>query len=336
MSAEGPQGTGAGLPRLSRALLLPGPLPPHSHFGATLLRHVVVTGLRSALHRLGLPLIEPAPVRFVELRLYLETARLEAALGKAPAAAEALAALVDPAGRAPAGTGRARLAGAALAHRLRLRLRSAAQLPASKAPPGPPWEEFRRRLSELLPSLSDAFLADLLASLDRRRRRAADQPAPPCLGREAWRFRSGRLARLDRLGPPEPLLPSWAADPARAEAARAATSGLPLPPGHPLRGRFRELYRAALDELVPRYRRLADDAQHRGLIDDPTDAFFIPFDLAGDLAAANPPAWLPQAVAANRQEYLALQAKPSPPDTTPTTDHPTPTDPHLSPLHPLA
>ena len=76
------------LPRLSRALLFPGPLPPNSHFGVTLLRHVLATGLRSALHRLGLPLIPAAPVRIVGLRLYLDRDALADQLGDAPGAGE--------------------------------------------------------------------------------------------------------------------------------------------------------------------------------------------------------------------------------------------------------
>ena len=56
---------------LSRALLVPGPLPPSSHLGLTLLRHVAASGLRYALYHLGLPLPESPPVRFVRLRFAL-------------------------------------------------------------------------------------------------------------------------------------------------------------------------------------------------------------------------------------------------------------------------
>lgn len=301
----------AGVPRLSRSLLLPGALPPHTHFGATLLRHVVATGLRAALHRLGLPLIEAPPVRIVSLRLYLDRRSLDRQLAGAPGAAEAVAALLDPGGAAtdPAESGR--LAGAGLVHRLRIARRG--RLPPWPPLAGDPWGELRTGLSALLPALSDALLAELLASLARRRRRAAGRPQAPCLGREAWRFRAGRAARHDHLGPPEPLLPSWSADPEAARRASAGLGGQP-PPRHRLRGRFRERYRAALDVLAPRYRALAESATERGLLDDPSDAFFIPFDVAEDLTAERRPSWLAPAVAANRREYLACHSQPCPPD----------------------
>ncbi len=305
----------AGPPRLSRALLLPGPLAPHTHFGVTLLRHVVLTGLRSALHRLGLPLIRGAPVRIVDLRLYLDATALEEALGEAPGAAEAVAALVDPGGVAVPSPAGARLAGAASLHRLRLAFQPCPSRPAVARGGGePPWRRFRDGLSALLPPLNDALLAELLASLARRRARAGGRSPSPCLGREAWLLRAGRPARLDCLGPPEPMLPSWASRPELAETARAAEAGRPLPARHRLRGRFRELYRAVLDVLTPAYRRLAEEAARRGVLDDPADAFFLPLDVAEDLTAEGRPAWLAAAVAANRREYLALQGRPAPAD----------------------
>ena len=287
-------GPGGDLPRLSRALLLPGPLPPHSHFGVTLLRHVVATGLRSALHRLGLPLIPTAPVRIVGLRLYLDRDALGRQLAEAPpGSAEAINAMIDPAGAAEASPGSARLTGAGLIHRLRLR--RLPPLPRQAAGNDSPLEEFRRALSALLPPLSDAVLAELLAALKRRRDRAAGHRRAPCLGREAWRFHSGRRPTLQCLGPPEPLLASWAT----AEPPETAPVGDP-PPRHLYRGRFREQYRAALDLLAPRYRELARQATARGLLDDPTDAFFLPLDLADDLTADHRPDWLAPAVATNR------------------------------------
>lgn len=319
-------------PRLSRTLLLPGALPPHSHFGATLLRHVVATGLRSALHRLGLPLIEAPPVRIVSLRLYLDRQALERQLAGAPGAAEAVAALVDPGGAAGDPAERGRLAGAGLVHRPRLARQG--RLPALPPSAGDPWGELRTGLTALLPALSDALLAELLAALARRRRRAAGRPQLPCLGREAWRFCTGRAARHDHLGPPEPLLPSWSADPEAARRARDLVSG-PTPPRHRLRGRFRERYRAALDLLAPRYRALAESATERGLLDDPSDAFFIPFDVAGDLAAARRPSWLAPAVAANRHEYLASRSQPCPPDQIDPDSSPSGEQWALAPLTPL-
>ncbi len=306
---ETPPGNPAGdISRLSRALLFPGPLPPLSHFGVTLLRHVVATGLRSALHRLGLPLIPAAPVGILALRLYLDRDALRRELQGVPGAAEAIGALIDPAGVAESTPGGARLAGAGLLHRLRLRRPAALRPPAARS--DTPLDEFRRTLSALLPPLSDALLAELLSVLTRRRERAAGRSRPPCLGREAWRFRTGRPARLDCLGPPEPLLPSWAA----ADAPTAAAAAGEPAPRHRSRGRFREQYRAALDLLTPSYRRLAERAAASGLLDDPSDAFFLPLDLAEDLAAERRPDWLASAVAANRREYISHRSRPSPPD----------------------
>lgn len=296
----------ADLPRLSRSLLLPGPLPPNSHFGVTLLRHVVATGLRSSLHRLGLPLLPAAPVRIVQLRLYLDRQALQRELGAATGAAEAIGALLDPAGLAPQTPGGARLRGAGLLHRALL-WRSP-KPPSPAAQQGAPLARFRAALSALLPALSDGLLADLLASLARRRDRSAGQRRPPCLGREGWRFHAGHQALLERLGPPEPLLPSWAAG-----GVPAVPTG-ELPPRHRYRGRFREQYRAALDLLVPSYLRLARQATANGLLDEPDDAFFLPLDLADDLAAKRRPDWLAAAVATNRREYMACRTRPSPPE----------------------
>ena len=292
--------------KLSRTLLLPGPLPPHSHFGVTLLRHVVATGLRSALHRLGLPLIPAAPVRIVGLRLYLDRDALARELAGAAGANEAIGALIDPSGIAEPTPGGARLAGAGLLHRLRLRRPRPLRSPAGAE--DSPVAEFHATLSALLPALSDAILAELLSALARRRDRAAGRRRPPCLGRQAWRFQNGRRARFDCLGPPEPLLASWA-----AAAVPAAPVGDP-PPRHPYRGRFREQYRAALDLLTPSYRRLAEQATANGLLDDPSDAFFLPLDLAEDLTADHRPDWLEGAVASNRREYISHRTGPSPPD----------------------
>ncbi len=294
------------LPRLSRALLFPGPLPPHSHFGVTLLRHVVATGLRSALHRLGLPLIPAPPVRIVALRLYLDRDALVRELGDSPGAGEAVGTLIDPGGDTAPGPGGARLAGAGLFHRLRLG-RSAPLRPPTTGH-GSPLDEVRSTLSALLPALNDALLADLLGALKRRRDRAAGRRRPPCLGREAWRFLTGGRPSLTCLGPSEPLLASWAATPATAATAQDP------PPRHPYRGRFRERYRAALDLLTPVYRRLAEGAVDTGILDDASDAFFLPLDLIDDLAADRRPDWLASAVAANRREYMSHRSRPCPPD----------------------
>ena len=69
------------LPRLSRSLLTPGPQPPVSHFGLTLLRHVIATALRYSLYQLGMPVPDAPPIRILSLRLYLEATPLRALLG---------------------------------------------------------------------------------------------------------------------------------------------------------------------------------------------------------------------------------------------------------------
>lgn len=317
------------LPRLSRALLLPEPLPPLSHFGLTLLRHGVVTGLRYALYQLGLPLPEAPPVRLVRLRLYLEARPLLERLEGRPGGREVAAALLDPggAGGLPAAAGA--LVGAVRFHRWRLRwppLRRPLAGPAGRLPrpadrrsaadgkPGALWEAFRGELSALARPLGEALLADLVASLERRAARAAGREAPPGLSRQAWRLRTGRRARLDLFGPPDPLASSWAAEPERAARALAALAGEPVPPPHPLRGRFRLAWRAALDRLTPRYRALAEEAAARGLLREPEEAFFLPLDVASDLALPRQPRWLPEAVTRNRAEHRELLAAAEPAD----------------------
>ena len=71
-------------PGATNDLLLPGVQPPLSHFGATLLRHVVVTGLRYTLYHLGLPLPDKAPLRIDRLRLYFDTRALAGLLDETP------------------------------------------------------------------------------------------------------------------------------------------------------------------------------------------------------------------------------------------------------------
>jgi hypothetical protein len=301
-------------PSLSRALLTPGPLPPLSHLGVTLLRHAVGTGLRYALYHLGLPIPEAPPVRIVRLRLYLDGGKLAALLASAPGGEEVAAALIDPggAGVLPPGA----LAAAAAFHRLRLRLPRLAlsrrpALPAAAGSGAELFAAFRTELSRGLPRTSDALLADLLSALARRARRARGEAVPPAFSREASRLLAGRRADLHRLGPPDLLLPSWAAIPDQAPRARRPS---PLPPADPLRGRFREVYRALLDRLAPLYRALAAAAVAQGLLDAEEDAFFIPLDLAGDLAQERKPTWLAAAVRANRAEHEGARSTAAPPD----------------------
>ena len=317
-------------PSRSRALLTPGPLPPLSHLGATLLRHAVGSGLRYAFYLLGLPVPEAPPARIVRLRLYLDDVKLAALLGRAPGGEEVAAALADPGGSGSLPPVAHGLAAAAAFHRLRLRLprRSGARETRAAAGSGgldAPQvlaERFRAELSRGLPYTNEALLADLLAALARRKRRARGEEMPPVLSPTARRLLAGHRVDLHRFGPPDLLLPSWAETPDRAAAAvtavtaatQAALAASPLPAADPLRGRFRESYRILLDRLRPLYLAMAASAVTRGLLDSPEDAFFFPLDLADDLAQEQRPAWLDGAVRANRAEHEGLKRSPAPPE----------------------
>jgi hypothetical protein len=322
-----PDGHEASTPVASRALLTPGPLAPLSHLGVTLLRHVAATGLRYSLYQLGLPMPEAPPVRIVRLRLYLDEGKLGALLAGAPGGEAVAQALIDPggAGGIEDRGGQARRAARALAstlafHGARLRLvprrlprRLAAA--AAGAPPADALSAFETGVGRVLRATNDALLADLVAAIDRRARRARlgnDSAAPPAITPAAHRFLSDqapirRGADLARFGAPDPRAPSWGERPDLAMAARRALEGWPLPPVDPLRGRFRETYRAALTLLAPLVRALAEGAVARGLLDTPDDAFFLPFDLLGDLAGERRLAWMDTAVAANRAEHESLR-----------------------------
>jgi hypothetical protein len=310
---------------MSRALLTPGPLPPLSHLGVTLLRHAVGSGLRYALYLLGLPVPEAPPVRIVRLRLYLDDVKLAALLAEAPGGTEVAAALADPGGSGSLPSGARGLAAAAACHRFRLRLprpgvgRGRRGATASGGFPGVGSpeslaERFRAELSRGLPHTNEALLADLLAALARRRRRARGEEVPPVLSRTARRLLTGRRVDLHRFGPPDLLLPSWAETRERAAEARSPVASPPLPAADPLRGRFREAYRTLLDRLRPFYLATAASAVSRGLLESPEDAFFLPLDLAGDLVQEQRPAWLDGAVRANRAEHEALRRSPAPPE----------------------
>jgi hypothetical protein len=305
-------------PAFSRALLTPGPMPPLSHLGVTLLRHAVGTGLRYALYHLGLPVPASPPVRAIRLRLYLHGKDLRPLLADAPGGEEVLGALLEPEGEArlpaiPSGLG------AALAfHRVRLlRFRPPSHLPPvlrGDESAEEVWQLFRSTLSRLLPRVGDALLADLIAAINRRTARAAGEEAPPVLSRAAWNLRARGRAHLSLFGPSDLLTPSWARTPEKAEAACKALESQPLPGHDRYRGRFRESWRAALDRLAPIYDTFARQAADRGLLDTPEDAWFLPLDLAGDLTASERPPWLPTAVRSNRAEHDSLRRAAEPLD----------------------
>jgi len=305
-------------PVYSRALLLPGPLPPLSHFGVTLLRHAVGTGLRYALYHLGLPLPETPPVKIIRLRLYLDARELRSLLTSEPGGADVVAALLEPGefGSLPA-TARP-LAAALSFHRMRLLpFRVSSDRPAGltgKEPPEEIWRLFRERLSRVLNRTNDALLSDLISSIDRRTLRARGEDVPPVLSKGAWTLRTRGRGDLRRFGLPDPLAPCWADEPDLALEARHALKPHPLPGHDRYRGRFREAYRSALCHLAPLYRALAGSAAERGFVSEPDDAFFLPMDVAEDLAGAHKPAWIEDAVKANRAEHDSLRKAAEPLD----------------------
>src|SRR3954447_3511126 len=107
-------------PAYSRALLIPGPLPPLSHLGVTLLRHAAGTGLRYTLYHLGLPVPEVPPFRTIRLRLYLDARELRSLLTHTPGGEDVLAALLEPGGTGTSPQVIRPLSSALGFHRLRL------------------------------------------------------------------------------------------------------------------------------------------------------------------------------------------------------------------------
>jgi hypothetical protein len=275
-------------PAYSRALLIPGPLPPLSPFGATLLEHAAVESLRYALYHLGLPRPETSPFRSVRSRLYFDGRELRHLLADVPGGGDVVGALLEPGGIGERPAVARGLSATVGFHRLRLlRFRTPggrSPAPREDGTPEELWRRFQRELARRLPRLGDALLADLITSLNRRAARAAGEDVPPALSRAAWRLRTGKGADLRLFGPPDLFAPSWAGMPERAEAARRALAPHPVPGHDRYRGRFREAWRALLDRLAPLHGALARSAAGRGLLATPEDARFIPFDQTGDLA----------------------------------------------------
>ena len=305
------------LPALSRSLLTPGPMPPTSHFGLTLMRHVVGTGLRYSLYQLGLPLPEAPPIRLVGLRLFLDRIPLEELLREAEGGDALLRALLAP---GDAATERLAQAPAVAAGLHRRRLRWSRRRPAralrdvESLTPGELWKAFETVVSSSLPALNDAILGELVATLERQRRRLEGLPVEPALGREAWRARAGRPARTELLGRLDPLTPSWAEDVERLVDRVKHLSGQPLPRKPGARGRFREVYRGFLSNLRPILRALGRRGLENDVVDDETDLFFVPYPLVEELAGDLRPSWLEGAVTTNRAEYEALLRAPEAPD----------------------
>lgn len=311
------------MPRLSRSLLTPGPLAPLSHFGGTLLRHVVATGLRYSFYQLGLAIPEAAPVRFVRLRLFLDAEPLHELVHGQPGGEEVLGAVLSPGGIGEEVDGAGRLKAALGFHRLRQRLLGARGRsrqrrwpgPGSGRAPGPEsraelWGLVREQLDLRLPYLCDIILAEVMESQRRRRLRRRGRELPRVLGPQARRLIQGGTAKLSSLGPPDPLAPSWAengVDPGEmksglAEGQQTVAGGR--------RGAFREEYRQLLSELRPILLDLGRLCVEDGLLDLADGVFFIPFDLGDALTSTTAAAWLGPAIAANRREREALLPEP--------------------------
>jgi hypothetical protein len=282
--------------------LLPGPQPPLTHFGATLLRHVILTGLRYTLYHLGLPLPDRAPIRIDRLRPEIDGPAVDRLLGATPGGRAVAGALVDPAGSE--GEGERSPTGAAFFHRQRLRWARHRDLPRLVPTPadGAATLEyrFREHLSACLPVHNDALLDEVLCVLRRRAKRRQGLRPAPAVGPAAAAWIAGREACLERLGSPDPFTGSWAT--AAPEIARPDWTAHRAPG----RGRFREMYRQALDGFRPTLTALADRALRHKVLNHPDDLFFLPFELLGDLTLAEQPAWLPAAILRNRAEYFGL------------------------------
>jgi hypothetical protein len=297
-------GDRAGAERSTSDLLLPGPQPPLTHFGVTLLRHVVVTGLRYSFYHLGLPLPDKAPIRIHQLRLYLDGEALEGLLGGQPEGEAVAGALVDPGG--VAGADERVPTGAAFFHRQRLRWARRRDLPLFEPPPPDSAAtleyHFRDQLSRCSPKLNDALLDEVLTVLERRRRRRRGVRLDDCLGPAAGDWVARRHPRLDRLGSPDPFTPSWAVEQPSIDEA-LVPRGVARDGG---RGRFRELYRQTLDGLRPTLAAIADAARDNGISDHLDDLYFLPFELLGDMTRDDRPPWLAASLLRNRAEYFGL------------------------------
>lgn len=309
-------------PTFSRALLTPGPLPPLSPFGATLLEHALAEGLRYALYHLGLPPPEAPPLRTIRLRVYLDARALRHLLGDMRGGSDVVGALLEPGGIGERPAVTPALAAVVGFHRVRLHrfLPPGARRRAlgEDGTPQELWRRFRGELARRLPRLGDALLADLIAALNRRAARAAGEEVPPVLGRAAWRLRTGRGADLRLFGPPDPCAPSWAEAPERAAAAQRALALHPVPGHDRYRGRFRAAWRVLLDRLAPAHRALARSAAERGLLADPQDVCLLPFERVGDLGLAQPShrlaGELADVVRENRKELESLRQAAEPLD----------------------
>ena len=305
-------------PVFSRALLTPGPLPPLSHLGLSLLREAVESGLRYSLYHLGLPAPESSPLEEIRLRLYFDARKLRPRLTSVPGGAEVVAALLEPGGVASRPATPPELGAALSFHRVRLSpFRLPGRRPVHLAGGRDPGGSLAHVPRPLLPR--PAFPQRRPARRSRRRHRppglrAGNEEAWPVLSESAWALRTRGRGDLRCFGLPDPMAPSWAEEPDLALAARHALAPHIAPGRDRHRGRFREAYRAALSQVAPIYRALGRAAAERGLLGDAEDAFFLPLELAEHLASPHLPPWLAEAARDNRAEHESLRKADEPLD----------------------
>jgi len=301
-------------PAYSRALLLPGPLPPLSHFGITLLRYAVGTGLRYALYHLGLPLPDSPPVKTIRLRPYLDARELRSLLLPAPGARTSWLRCWSPETSA---SGRRRIAPWPPPYPS---TGSPLTFPGAFETRGSRGDESPRALWRLFATASPGARADerrgsvrSRLGADRRALRARGEEVPPRSARVPGFCApaAGRPPALRRARPLLSLLGGGAGSRQRRPPCAGATTAAGP---RPLPGRFRESWRAGLCQLAPIYRALARSAAEREYLADPSDAFFLPLDTAEDLTAERKPAWIESAVRGNRLEYDSLRKAAEPLD----------------------
>ncbi len=272
---------------LSRAFFLPGDTPPMTHLGCTLFRHCFHSAWRYARYHLGLTPPASAPIAFVHLRPYFE--------GTLTDPMENL--LLDPGGEEPVRLLPIRLRAAMAFHRLRLARRRDGPTGDDPRPDSQPWPEVSATVSAAVARLGDALLRDLSAVRRRRSRRAKGETVPACSSpRSVSWAETAECPAIDLTG------------------VQALTGVLAeaLPSPDPPRGAFRDAWVETVANVRPKVLRLAESSVDCGLLAQPDDALFLPFDHLDVLAGTDAPLWLTPAVASNRAEWGALRDSEAP------------------------
>ncbi len=271
---------------LSRSFFFPGPLPPFTHLGCTLFRHCFHSAQRYAFYHLGEEPPEAPQIEFVHLRPYFVADR-------------GLSTLVDwllEPGNTENRNANARLRAALAFHRVRKRSWKSTPQKASPSEEIMPWRELRHSVSASIPTLGEALIADLDAVGRRQRLGSTGSCSSPKT--ESW----WGTADVPALDPGAAATPHKATEPdfAPASAKRGA-----------LRDAWAEcalIYRSGVLTL-------GQTAVAAGHIEDPQDAFFLPWDHLDLLAGDRVPEWLSSTIANNRSEWLALGDSVAPAET---------------------